>query len=267
MTKTTDFVISADGTRIAVDRYGAGPALVLVSGATSKRVYRESLAAALASDFAVYAYDRRGRGDSSDTWPYAVEREIEDLAAVIAMAGGSAFVYGHSSGAVLAMRATAAGLPVPKLVVYEPPFVVDDSREPVPANFVETINELVSLGKRDEACIYFGTAVVGMPESMGEEMRKSPFWPGMVEMAHTMAYDGTVMGETMFGNPLQSDPWVNITIPVLALDGGESPVWMHHGVEALVAILPNAQHRRLEGQDHGAADDVLVRELTSFLLD
>src|SRR5689334_25194862 len=156
-------VISQDGTRIAFDQSGQGPAIILVSGATATRAAAVSLAAALAPDFTVFAYDRRGRGESGDTAPYAVEREVEDIEALIDAAGGSAFVLGHSSGAVLALEA-ARLLPtkITKLALYEPPFIVDDSRPPAPENFASHLNELVSSGRRGEAAESFMT-FVGTP--------------------------------------------------------------------------------------------------------
>lgn len=252
---------SKDGTRLAFDRYGTGPPLIFVDGATANRSMDVSLATVLAPHFTVFAYDRRGRGDSGDTPPFAVEREIEDLDAVIAEAGGSAFVFGHSSGAVLALRAAAHGLAIPKLAVYEPPFVVDDSRPPLPDDYVDHLNELVAAGRRGDAYAYFMTAAVGIPAEFVEQMGSDP---ASEKAAHTIAYDGAIMGDTMSGKPLSAAPWNAITVPALVMDGGESPAWQHNGVRALVALLPNAEHRTLDGQDHGPADDVLAPVLVEF---
>jgi len=254
-------VTSKDGTRIAFDRYGEGPALIFVDGATADRSMDMSLATVLAPHFTVYAYDRRGRGDSEDTLPFTVEREIEDLDAIITEAGGSAFVLGHSSGAVLALRAAASGLAISRLAVYEPPFVVDDSRPPLPDDYVDHINELVAAGRRGDVYAYFMTAAVGIPAEYVEQMGSDP---ASEKVAHTIAYDGAIMGDTMSGKPLSSAPWAAITVPALVMDGGESPAWQHNGVRALVAALPNARHRTLEGQDHGPADDVLAPVLIEF---
>ena len=149
-------VISKDGTPIAFDQSGQGPALILVAGATATRLAEASLAAVLAPHFTVFAYDRRGRGESGDTVPYAVEREVEDIDALINEAGGSAFVFGHSSGAVLALEA-ARLLPtkITRLALYEPPFIIDDSRPPAPRNYAAHLRELVSSGRRGEAVEYF----------------------------------------------------------------------------------------------------------------
>jgi pimeloyl-ACP methyl ester carboxylesterase len=258
-------VTSKDGTSIAFDQSGEGPALILVEGATATRSAATSLVAHLAPHFTVFAYDRRGRGDSGDTAPYAVEREVEDIAALIAEAGGSAFVFGHSSGAVLALDATRM-LPtaIMKLAIYEPPFVVDDSRPPTPKDYVSHVNHLIASGKRGEAVEYFMTKAVLVPEEMVAQMRQSPMWPGLEAVAHTIAYDGAVMGDTTQGKPLPAGKWDSISIPVLVMDGGASPVWMHHAAQAVADALPNARRSTLEGQTHGPADDMLVPALVGF---
>src|SRR6266566_6646067 len=265
-------VISKDGTAIAFDQSGIGPALILVAGATATRVAEAELSAHLAPHFTVLAYDRRGRGDSSDTAPYAVEREVEDIEALINEAGGSAFVFGHSSGAVLALEA-ARLLPtkITKLAVYEPPFIIDDSRPPAPQDYVPHLMELVSSGRRGEAVEYFMTGV-GTPAEMVAQMRQSPMWPGLEAVAHTLAYDGMIMGDTQRGDPLPLRKWAAVTVPTLVMDGtvflgrGESHVFLRHGADELATILPDAQRRTLEGQDHGPADEVLVPALKAFFL-
>jgi len=263
-------VISKDGTPIAFDQSGQGPAIILVAGATATRLAEASLAAALAPHFTVFAYDRRGRGESGDTAPYAVEREVEDLEALINEAGGSAFVFGHSSGAVLALEA-ARLLPtkITKLAVYEPPFIIDDSRPPAPQDYVPHLIELVSSGRGGEAVEYFMTEV-GTPAEMVAQMRQSPMWPGLEEVAHTLAYDITIMGNTQRGDPLPLRKWASVTVPTLVMDGtvffgrGVSHVFLHHGAQELANILPDAQRRILEGQDHGPADEVLAPALKEF---
>ena len=266
-------VISKDGTPIAFDQSGQGPAIILVAGATATRLAEAGLSAALAPHFTVFAYDRRGRGESGDTAPYAVEREVEDLDALINEAGGSAFVFGHSSGAVLALEA-ARLLPtrITKLAVYEPPFIIDDSRPPAPEDYAAHLTELVSSGRRGEAVEYFMTEV-GTPAEMVAQMRQSPMWPGLEEVAHTLAYDVTIIGDTQRGDPLPLRKWASVSVPTLVMDGtvflgrGESHVFLHHGAEELATILPDAQRRTLEGQDHGPADEVLVPALKEFFLD
>jgi len=257
--------VSNDGTPIAFDQSGQGSPVVLVSPAFGTRADEGSLAAALAPDFTVFAYDRRGRGDSSDTTPYAVEHEVEDIEALINEAGGSAFVFGHSSGAVLALEA-ARLLPgkIEKLAIYEPPFIVDDSRPPVPQDYVAHLNELIAAGRREEAVEYFMTDAMLVPAEMLAQMRNSPMWPQVVAVAHTIAYDGAIMGDTMSGNPATLRKWASVTVPTLVMAGGTSQVFFHNGTRTLVDLLPHAQYRILAGQDHGPADEVLVPVLVEF---
>jgi pimeloyl-ACP methyl ester carboxylesterase len=265
-------VISKDGTPIAFDQSGQGPAIILVAGATATRLAEASLAAALAPHFTVFAYDRRGRGDSGDTAPYAVEREIEDIEALITEAGGSAFVFGHSSGAVLALEA-ARLLPakITKLALYEPPFIIDDSRPPAPRDYASHLNELVSSGRRGDAVAYFMTEV-GTPAEMVAQMQQSPMWPALEAVAPTLVYDVTIMEDTERGDPLPLRKWAAVTVPTLVMDGtvflgrGESHVFLRHGADELANILLDAQRRTLEGQDHGPADDVLAPALKEFFL-
>ncbi len=265
-------VISKDGTPIAFDQSGQGPALILVAGATATRLDEASLAAALAPQFTVFAYDRRGRGESEDTVPYAVEREVEDIEALINAAGGSAFVFGHSSGAVLALEA-ARLLPtqIMKLAVYEPPFIIDDSRPPLPEEYVPHLIELVSSGRRGDAVEYFMTQV-GTPADMIAQARQSPKWAGLEAVARTLAYDGAIMGDTQRGDPLPLRKWASVTVPTLVLDGTvflgreDSHRFLRHAAQELARILPDAQRRTLDGQDHGPADDVLAPALQAFFI-
>jgi pimeloyl-ACP methyl ester carboxylesterase len=238
-----------------------------VPGATATRAAGASVVAALAPYFTVFSYDRRGRGDSGDTAPYAVEREVEDIEALIDEAGGSAFVFGHSSGAVLALEA-ARLLPskIKKLALYEPPFIIDDSRPPVPENYVAHLIDLVSSNRRGEAVEYFMIEAVSVPAEMVAQMRQSPMWPGLEAVAHTLAYDGTIMGDTMRGNPAPLKKWASVVVPTLVMDGGISPTFMHSGAQTITNILPNARLQTLAGQDHGPADDVLVPALKAFFL-
>ncbi len=264
-------VQSRDGTPITFDRSGQGPAIIMVTGALYTRPAEAPSAeapgeASLARHFTVFAYDRRGHGQSGDTAPYAVEREVEDIDALITEAGGSAFVFGHSSGAVLALEA-ARLLPtkITKLAMYEPPFIIDDSRPPLPDDYVAHLTELISSGQRGEAVAYF-MAQVGTPAEMIAQMRQSPMWPDLEAVAHTLVYDGIVMGDTMSGNPLTIRRWASVTTPTLVMDGGVSPAFMHHGAQALADILPNSRHHRFPGQDHGIAEEVLAPALVEFFL-
>jgi pimeloyl-ACP methyl ester carboxylesterase len=264
MTGMVRKVRSKDGTAIAFDQVGDGPSIILVGGAMSTRSASVSLAALLAPHFTVFAYDRRGRGDSGDTAPYAVEREVDDLDALISEAGGSAFVFGHSSGAALALEAAARGLAITKLALYEPPFIVDDSRPPLPGDYVTQLTELIASGRRGDAVAFFMTTGVGLPVEAVAQMRHDPMWPALEDVAHTLPYDGTIMGDTMRGNPLPLKRWASVTVPTLVMDGGESPAWQRTAVHALVDVLPHAQRRSLEGQTHGVAPDALAPVLEEF---
>ena len=258
-------VISKDSTPIAFDQSGQGPALILVAGATATRLAEASLAAALAPQFTVFAYDRRGRGESGDTAPYAVEREVEDIEALITEAGGSAFVLGHSSGAVLALEAARLlGGRIEKLALYEPPFIIDDSRPPVPQDYIPQLNKLIAEGRRSEAVEYFMTDAILVPTEMVTQMRSTPMWPQIEAVAHTIPYDGAIMGDTMSGNPSTLKKWASVTVPTLVMVGGASPAFFHNGAQTLVDILPNATSRILAGQDHGPADEVLAPVLVEF---
>jgi len=257
-------VTSNDGTTIAFDRSGAGSAVILVGGALSERSAGIPLATRLAPHFTVYAYDRRGRGDSGDTQPYEVEREIDDIAALIQEAGGSAFVFGMSSGAALALEAANRGLAITKLALYEPPFIVDDARKPIPADYVTRLGELARSGRRGEAVEYFMANAVEVPADMVAQMRQSPMWPAMEALAHTLAYDGAIMGDNMSGKPFSPGQWADVTIPTLVMDGGDSPVWMHNAAQAVAGILPNARRLTLEGQTHAVDPNLLASALMQF---
>ncbi len=259
-------MISQDGTPIAFVQVGAGPALIVVTGALGDHSGDAPLAALLAPHFTVFSYDRRGRGASGDTPPYAVEREVEDLKALIVAAGGSAFVLGGSSGAVLALEAAARGLAIPRLALYEPPFIVDGTRPPLPANYVARVRDLVADGRRGEAVEYFMTAAVGIPPEVMPQVRSAPMWPALEAAAHTLAYDGMLMGDHMGGHPLPVEQWATVTMPVLAMDGGASPLWARNAVQALVHVLPNARRRTLEGQTHVVTPEALAPVLIEFFV-
>jgi pimeloyl-ACP methyl ester carboxylesterase len=257
---------SSDGTRIAYDRTGVGPALVVVNGALGDRTATAALAEALAPKLTVFSYDRRGRGDSGDTQPYAVEREIEDLEAMIATAGGEAFVFGHSSGAALALEAAVRGLAITKLALYEPPYIVDDSRTPLPDDYIPTLQALVDDGRPGDALEYFWRVALQMPPDVIAQMRGAPWWPGMEALGHTLPYDNLIVDGHMDGKPLP-DEWANqVTIPTLVIDGGASPDSMRNAVAAVAALLPRAERLTLEGQGHGAPTEVLAPVLEAFFL-
>lgn len=257
-------VRSKDDTPIAFDRVGRGPSVILVGGALSDRSAGASIAGLLSQRFTVITFDRRGRGDSGDAATYAVEREVEDLGALVAGAGGAVSVFGHSSGAVLALEGAVRGLPITKLALYEPPFIVDDSRPLLPEDYERRLTELISSGRQGDAVELFMTAAVGVPPELVAQMRTSPMWPAMEALAHTLPYDGAIMGDTMDGNPASMKRWASVTVPTLAIDGGASPEWARNAVRALVEVLPDAQHLTLEGQTHAADPEVVAPALERF---
>jgi pimeloyl-ACP methyl ester carboxylesterase len=258
-------VFSKDGTPIAFDRVGSGPALILVDGALC---YRGSgpmapLAAQLAPHFTVFTYDRRGRGDSGDKAPYAVEREVEDIDALIKVAGGSALVCGISSGAALALEAANRGLIVRKLALYEAPFIVDDTRAPVPEDIVPQLQRLLDADRRSDAVRLF-MKIVGVPAVFIALMRFMPAWSKLKGVAHTLPYDLTIVSDNQRGRPLPLTRWTSAKVPTLVVAGGKSPVWMRNAMQALARVLPSATHRTLEGQTHMVNAKALAPVLAEF---
>jgi pimeloyl-ACP methyl ester carboxylesterase len=251
-------VRSKDGTTIAFDRLGVGTPVVLVSGASTARTIHAQLAQLLAVDFAVFNYDRRGRGDSGDTPPYTIEREVEDLDAVITEAGGAAAVFGNSSGGVLALRAAAASLPIARLALWEPPFMVDPDAPRRQAEYVAHLTELLDAGRRGDAMALF-MKTIGLPEEMIAGIRQAPMWSGMEAIAYTLLYDATVMGDSTVPGLVAS-----VKAPTLALDGSETGAWAANSAQALTGALPNPQHRTLQGQDHNVAWEVLAPVVREF---
>jgi len=258
-------VRSKDGTTIAFDRVGEGPPVILVDGALCYRDAGPSggLSAQLADRYTVITYDRRGRGESADTLPFAVEREVEDIDALIQEAGGSASVCGISSGAVLALDAAARGLAIDKLAMYEPPFIVDDSRPPLPDDYVPRLEALLAEDRRGDAVKLF-MRQVGVPRIFITVSPLMPAWSKLKAIAHTLPYDAAAMGHTQAGEPLPADRWTTVTMPTLVIVGGKSPEWMQHGMRELADLLPNARRRSLEGQTHMVKAKVLGPVLDEF---
>lgn len=219
--------------QIGYDVSGQGAPVIFTGPALADRSADRPLAACLSRRFTVFNYDRRGRGGSGDTPPYAIEREIDDIAAVISRAGGPVYLIGGSSGAVLALDAAARGLPITKLALYEPPFIVDDSRPPVPAGYRDRLAALLSAGRRGDAVKHYMTAMMGVPAEQVAAMRQAPFWAGWQALAHTLAYDAAILDGTMTGQPLLDSRWAALTVPTLVIDGGASPPMMHSGAQAL----------------------------------
>jgi pimeloyl-ACP methyl ester carboxylesterase len=254
-----DTVTSSDGTTIAYDRLGDGPPVVLVCGGSTDRMANTALAAELAGHHTVYNFDRRGRGDSGDTRPYAVQREIEDIAAVIEAAGGSAHLYGTSSGAALAMHAAAAGLPVAKLALWELPYSVH-GRPDLPDDTASVYRELVTAGRRGDAAEYFMAKVVGMPPEFVAGARQQPWWAQQEAIAHTLAYDAEIMGDYTLPEAVARA----VTVPTLVIDGGASFGFMAETADAIAGLIPGARRLTLEGQQHNVDPAVLAPALVAF---
>jgi pimeloyl-ACP methyl ester carboxylesterase len=259
-----DKVTSSDGTAIAFDRYGAGPALILVNGAFQHRAFDPQtahLAELLAQELTVFNYDRRGRGDSSDTLPYAVEREVEDLAALVEEAGGRANVFGMSSGAALALMAAASGLPFTMMAVYEPPFQVEESGRSAMEAYVQQLGGLLAEGRRSDA-VALAMRTFGAPPEAVEGMRGTPAWTILESVAPTLAYDAAIMGD----GTVPTERAASVTVPTLVIDGGASPQWMREAANALASVVPGANRLTLEGQTHDVAPDVLALALRAFFV-
>lgn len=252
-------VTSKDGTTIAFDRMGDGPPVVLVSGGSVDRTSNAPLAQELTSDFTVLNYDRRGRGPSGDTHPYAIEREIEDIDAVIEAAGGSANLFGTSSGAALALEAAAAGLPITKLALWEPPYIVDENARP-PADQVEQYERMIAEGRRGDAAEYFMTKVVGMPPEFAAQARTEPWWPAQEALAHTLAYDARIMGDYS----VPTEKAASVKMPTVVIAGGADFPFMRETAQALEEALPDGEVRFLDGQGHNVDPTVLAPALREF---
>jgi pimeloyl-ACP methyl ester carboxylesterase len=258
-------VTSKDGTTIAFERTGSGAPLIIVDGALC---WRESgparkVAAELADRFTVIAYDRRGRGESGDTAPYSVQREVEDIEALIGEAGGRAHVVGFSSGAVLAMEAARNGAGIEKIAAYEPPFIVDNSRPPAPPTYLSELHELLAADRRGAAVKRF-MRLVGMPGILVAMFPLLPGWKKLKSVAPTLPYDATCMGDTQLGKPLDADRWGAVSVPTLVLVGGKSPAWMQNGMKSLAEILPHSDKLVLEGQTHLVKAKALAPALKGF---
>jgi pimeloyl-ACP methyl ester carboxylesterase len=264
MASAVEMVTSADGTPIAFERSGAGAAVVLIGGAFSDRGTLRGLAAALAPHFTAVTYDRRGRGRSGDTSPYAVQREVDDLTAVMERVGGRAHVFGHSSGAILALEGARAGAPVDRVAAYEPPYIAGGYPRPG-ADLADRLRALLREGRRDDAVALFQTEAIGLPAQVVAGLRQTEMWSGLVDLAHTLPYDMDVTGP---GNVLPAERLSSIAVPVLVLAGTASMPWMLPGTRAVAAAIPGARHMALEGADHGtphAHPEVLVPLLLDFL--
>ena len=253
-------VISADGTAIAYEPGGSGPPLVIVNGALSDRRSVAQLRPLLEPSFTVIGYDRRGRGDSGDSATYAPEREIEDLRVVCGGLARPPFVYGHSSGGVLALEAALHGLPMAALALYEPPYIIPGSRTPPGADLADRLERMVAAGKRGEALRLFLDEGIQLPEPVVDDLEASAGWPPMLALAHTLPYDLRVTGD----GTIPGERLARLRIPTLVLSGGASPRWMRDSVAALVSAIPGGSHVVVPGQTHSAAPELLAPRLEAF---
>ena len=265
-------VISADGTPIAYDRAGSGDPLILVGGTFSYRRFpaQVKLAELLAPRFTVYGYDRRGRGDSGDTAPYAVDREIEDLAALIDVAGGYAHVWGLSSGGILALQAAAAGLPIRRLAIQEPPLVVNPADRRPPADMRQRVSELIDAGQRGEAVRYVMVDGMGAPSFVPGLLHLMPgVWKRLTAVAHTLPYDAQLVDGFQSGRPLPSGQWAEVTVPAVVMCGTEkeTPPGLRHAAAAVAAALPDGKlvERRGLGHSKKLTPNAIAAALTEFL--
>jgi pimeloyl-ACP methyl ester carboxylesterase len=258
---TLDHIPSADGTLIACERSGSGPSLVIVNGALSDRRSADGLRPHLDPHLTVVAYDRRGRGASGDAPHYAPEREMEDLAAIVAATGGNAFVFGHSSGAILALEAVLRGLPVKRLALNEPPFIVGSSRRRPSVDLEDRLRRLIDAGDREAALHLFLTDATGLDEAAIGGVRSGPAWPRMLELAHTASYDAALTS----GNEMPAaERLASLRTPTLVLNGDKTAPWIQTSVAALAASIPSARREVLAGQAHNPEPGILAKALLAF---
>ena len=253
----TETIRSADGTTIAFDVYGDGPPVILVGGAFQHRAIDRSTAALaqrLGERFTAYHYDRRGRGDSTDTQPWAVEREVEDLAALVARAGGEARAYGMSSGGGLVLEAAGRGVPLTRLATYEPPV----STGPEDGELAAELAALVAEGRNDDAVARFLST--GMDEASIEAFKQAPMWRAFSNLAPTLVYDTTMMADP----GLLADRAPRVAVPLLVIDGGDSPPWASECAEAVAGAVPDARRHTIPGQTHEVSTHALAPVLLAW---
>lgn len=257
-------VISKDGTTIAYSKIGNGKPLILVDGALCYRSFgpMPNLAPLLAKDFTVFYYDRRGRGESTDKKPYSVQREIEDIEALINAAGGSAYVFGISSGAALALKAAENKLNILKLALYEPPFVYEKKNGSVPPDHEVKLKSLLASNRRSDMVKYFMVDMVGVPAFAAFMMKLMPVWKKLKAVAHTLPYDAAVMGD--FTVPV-ADIYT-VKTPTLIAGGGKSSATLRNAVQSVADTLPNGTLKWLEGQTHNVKAEILAPVLIEFFM-
>ena len=261
------FVTSKDGTRIGYSVVGSGPAIVLVDGALCSRAMGPAtpLAAELKDRFTVTTYDRRGRGESGNVQPYSTQREVEDLAAVIAAAGGSVALFAISSGVILALEAANTIPGITGLVLYEAPIFTDETRKPVPSDYVQRMNQLVADGDNAGAVKHFMQNGIGVPWFGILMMGMFGMFRKMAPVAPTLPYDTALVDQLWTHKPVPAGRWSNVKVPVLAMGGSKSDAWMQNAQKALASSLSNARHKTLEGQNHMVAATAIAPVIKEFL--
>jgi pimeloyl-ACP methyl ester carboxylesterase len=253
-------VTSKDGTTIAYDQSGSGPAVVIVGCVLGDRSQQAPLAALLAPRFTVFNYDRRGHGASGNTAPYAVEREFEDLAAILDAAGGSAYVYGTSGPGVLALYAAGSLAPkIRKLAIWEPPFILEGSGRQAPKDYQQRLASLMAEGRRGDMVELFFVEAVGMPAEFVAQMRQAPWWPMQEAMAPTLIQNAEIMGDFS----LPAERMAKVTTPALVIDGAETP-WLSYAAQAVADAVPHAERRTISGQPHNVAPEAMVPVLEKY---
>ncbi len=267
-TTTTRFATSADGTSIAYEVHGSGPALVFVDGALCQRTMGPAagLAKGFEENFAIHLYDRRDRGESdAGATPWSAEREIEDLAAIVDAAGGHAHVLAASSGGALALDAAQAGVAIDRLALYEVPFIVDDTHAANPREIVARVQAMVDEGRRGEAVKTF-MRLVGVPAPFLGLMRIMPAWKKLTGVAHTLPYDMAIVNPHQQAEPLPAGRYAGVVQETLVLAGGKSPEYMRNAQAAVAAALPHGRVETLEGQTHMVRAKATCPPVTRFLL-
>jgi pimeloyl-ACP methyl ester carboxylesterase len=254
--------ISKDGTGIVYTQTGSGPVLILVDGAFCSKDFGPmlKLAPLLAESFTVFTYDRRARGESGDTRPYIVQKEIDDIHALINEAGGSAFLFGISSGAVLALKAVAAGLKITGLALYEPPFNINGKHKKPPAGYQEELQLMIAEGRKGDAVKYYLAKVIGVPSLIVFILRLTANWSKMKANANSLPYDAEIMGE----GTMPAEQVAAITIPAIVIAGEKSPGMLREAAQAVAEKLKNGRHRILKGQTHNVSAKVLAPVLIDF---
>ena len=250
------FTTSKDGTKIGYEQAGSGPPLIFVVGAFNDHTRCAALASALADRFSVITYDRRARGSSGDTRPYAVDREVEDLAALVDTAGGAAAVFGYSSGAVLALRAAADGMSIDRLVLFEPPFAFGGHG--APSDLSARLQELVDAGRNGDAVTLFQTEAIRLPAEVVAQIRKSPMFPGLEAMAQSVVYDSTITTEMAVPTPAMCA----VTVPTMVLTGAETWPNLSAAAVGLAGSMPAAKYLQVPG---AANHDIPVEQTSAIM--